>query len=62
MWYPDKGMEFKRKARLFNVATASWNGSVYEGIITMISERGINLVTGGETIFFKWGNVHKVDR
>lgn len=61
MWYPDKGMEFKRQARLFDKATASWDGSVYEGLITLISERGINLAIGGKTIFFKWGNVLKIN-
>jgi hypothetical protein len=61
MWYPDKSSDFKKRARLFNLAVASWNGSVFEGIITMISERGINLAIGGKTVFFKWGNVHRVD-
>lgn len=61
IWYPDKGRDFKRQARLFDRATITWNGSVHEGLITFISERGINVATGNASIFVKWGNVLKIN-
>lgn len=49
--------DFKFKTTLHSRATVTYNNEIINGTVTMITERGINLKTKTNTIFYRWHQV-----
>jgi hypothetical protein len=57
-----KSLIFKQSVNLGDVATVIKNESVYEGKVTFISLKGINVALPFGHRFYKWENVLSIEK
>lgn len=54
--------ELIKTTNMYDWAIVSVNGSVYEGMVKLINERGISISSNWGDKFFKWYHVVKITK